>query len=234
MSNEANLAKLLRTLTRYEAKLLILAPQHPPKLKVAEGWHSIEEHPELSSQQIEEEARALLGTDFEKMKDEEKIVQKKIGEENLEFEWGQSQNGSYLMVRKSEPARDLSDHPLLKTWLQEKGILVVSSKALYAAVIKRWSQYSKDVAVSLERESGSSASYLGLVLNLKWGEDFLEVEEGLRKALNLSASMIGIKELPLQKEEQSFLGKFAKTGNVLIYSDVFHPVSFEGKVLFLN
>ena len=233
MSNEANLTKLLRTLTRYEAKLLILAPQHPPKLKVADGWHSIEEHPELNSDEIEAEARALLGEDFDRLKEEE-IVHKKIADEEFEFEWGDSQNGNYLTVRRTEALKDLSENSGLRAWLKNGGILVVKNKNAYSSVLKAWSQHAKGVALSLERSGQASKSYLGLVLNFKWGKDFLELEEGLRKAAELKADLIALKELPLNREELTFLEKFAKKAHVLILEDLFQSLSFEGNVLFLN
>ncbi|MEK7145947.1 MAG: hypothetical protein AAB802_02065, partial [Patescibacteria group bacterium] len=70
--------------------------------------------------------------------------------------------------------------------------------------------------------------------NFRWGKDFLEVEEGLRKATELRADLIALKELPLNREEVIFLEKFAKEAHVLILADLFQSLSFEGNVLFLN
>ncbi len=223
----ANLPKLLRTLSRYEADLLILPAGNRPRVLVNGNWKIIEEHGEISNSELSEHLKKILG---------EKIVEDLENGLEIAYEDGpqaryilnmqdNSQGKIFTARRLKSLIQDLSSHksfPAIQHWLAEgRGILRVNDQALYASILKYYSRRGSDTALSLERSIKYPAqSFTGLIVQRELGEHFGSPEEGIRDALQIKASLLAINDLPLSKREFEMIEKIAEKHPVLLLLSV--------------
>ena len=90
-----------------------------------------------------------------------------------------------------------------RKWLRANhGILTIHDQALYASILKYFSQNRSESAVSLERSIKYPAkSFMGLIEQKELGEHFTTLEDGLREALKIKASLIAINEIKISRPE---------------------------------
>lgn len=220
-----NLPKLLRTLGQYEADLLIFPSGNSPRILVKNQWKIIEEQNEVSSDQLIFGLKEFLGGSIlENLENGLEISHKYDGERYI-LSMQENQDGKIFLAQRLKPLwNDLTGHKAfvsIEKWLRaNRGILTIHDQALYASILKYFSQHRADTAVSLERGIKYPAkSFMGLIEQKELGEHFTTLEDGLREALKIKANLIAINEIKINKNEQAVIEKIATEKLILILPD---------------
>ncbi|MBI4127325.1 hypothetical protein HY463_01305 [Candidatus Peregrinibacteria bacterium] len=223
----ANLPKLLRTLSRYEADLLILPVGNLARVLVNGNWKIIEDHPEIQNSELLEHLKEILGEKILEDLENGLEVAYEYKTDRFVLSMRENSRGKILTAQRLKtPIQDLTAHkgfPVIQNWLRRgRGILRVKDQALYASILKHYSQHKNDTAISLERSIKYPArSFIGLVEQRELGEHFTSPEEGIRDALQIKASLLAVNELPMKQSEFVLLEKFAEKNPVLLLPDYF-------------
>ena len=216
----ANLPKLLRTLGQYEADLLILPSGNFPRILVKNQWKIIEEG---ESSDIAGAIKELLGEKTLEDLENGLEISHEYNAERFIFSMQENQVGKVLLVQRLKPLwNDLSGHKAfasIEKWLKTNhGILTIHDQALYASILKYFSQNRSESAVSLERSIKYPAkSFMGLIEQKELGEHFTTLEDGLREALKIKASLIAINEIKISRPE--IIQKIATEKLILLLPD---------------
>ncbi len=213
----ANLPKLLRTLGQYEADLLICPSGNYPRILVKNQWKIIEDG---ETNDILPSLKEFLGENIVENLENGLEISHEYNGERFILSLQENQDGKIFLAQRLKALwNDLTGHKAfasIEKWLSaNRGILTIHDQALYASILKYFSQHRTETAVSLERSIKYPAkSFMGLIEQKELGEHFTTLEDGLREALKIKANLIAINEIKITKPE--VISKIAAEKLVLI------------------
>lgn len=194
---------------------MLLQSGRAPQIYVRDRWVTVKEHPTLQLGEMDAHLREVIGSKkFEDLENGMELVYGQ-GERRFVFSMQENKEGKVLLARtlKVIPTNlsELKEFPEIEAWIRNtRGIYKVSDPAIYAGILRHFSQSQNSPVVSLERLIKYPAdSFTGLISQKELGEHFETLEEGLSDALQLKPALIGICELNVKTSDFVALEKIA-------------------------